>query len=480
MLAAAAGRVPGLADALERNGGEALLRPRRRVVVATADTLAPTMAGPGIRAWRIAGALADEHDVTLVTTGRCDLSDPRFTVEGVDDDRFRAVLADADVLVFQGWIMTGRPWIADSDLVIVADVYDPMHLEQLEQGREAPPDGGRWDAVDGATQTLNQQLRRGDYFLCASAKQRDLWLGQLAGLGRVNHVLYDEDNSLTDRLRIVPFGVEDEPPVARRRAVRDTHEVIDDDDPVILWGGGIYNWFDPLTLIRAIDEVRRSHPGVRLYFLGTAHPNPEIPEMRMAVAARRLASDLGLDGTHVLFNDGWVPFEERADYLLDADIAVSIHQAHIETEFSFRTRVLDYLWSGLPIVATTGDSFEPIIEEHRLGATVAPDDVDALAAAICRLLDDPDERAAISARARTLADAHRWDAVLEPVREICRAPRRAPDGACPATAPIVGVEAAAGRWRTDLALLRDYLREGGAELVVQRLRSRFRRLRSGG
>ena len=24
------------------------------------------------------------------------------------------------------------------------------------------------------------------------------------------------------------------------------------DDRVILWGGGIYNWFDPLTLIRAV------------------------------------------------------------------------------------------------------------------------------------------------------------------------------------------------------------------------------------
>ena len=33
------------------------------------------------------------------------------------------------------------------------------------------------------------------------------------------------------------------------------------DDKVILWGGGIYNWFDPLTLIRAVDRLRQRRPG---------------------------------------------------------------------------------------------------------------------------------------------------------------------------------------------------------------------------
>ena len=40
-----------------------------------------------------------------------------------------------------------------------------------------------------------------------------------------------------------------------------------------------------------------------------------------------------------------MPYDERADYLLDADVGVSTHFPHIETEFSFRTRILDYLWA---------------------------------------------------------------------------------------------------------------------------------------
>ena len=64
------------------------------------------------------------------------------------------------------------------------------------------------------------QLRRADFLLCASQKQRDFWLGQLAGQGRVNPVVYDEDASLDALIAVVPFGIPDEPPVQRRSAIR--------------------------------------------------------------------------------------------------------------------------------------------------------------------------------------------------------------------------------------------------------------------
>ncbi len=129
---------------------------------------------------------------------------------------------------------------------------------------------------------LNEQLRRGDFFLCASDKQRDFWLGQLAAVGRINPATYDGDENLEDLLAVVPFGVTDEPPRHTRPVLRGVVPGIGDDDKVILWGGGIYNWFDPLTLLRAVDKLRRRMPEVRLYFLGLKHPNPHVGEMRMA------------------------------------------------------------------------------------------------------------------------------------------------------------------------------------------------------
>ena len=122
------------------------------------------------------------------------------------------------------------------------------------------------------------------------------------------------------------------------------------------------------------------------------------------------------------------PYDDRQNFLLEADIGVSTHLDHVETEFSFRTRILDYLWASLPVVATGGDSFGDIIDAHGVGLTVPPGDVDALEDALFRLLDDADARARRAARRPArLADEYRWSEVLQPLIEFCRAPRRAPD-----------------------------------------------------
>ena len=98
-------------------------------------------------------------------------------------------------------------------------------------------------------------------------------------------------------------------------------------------------------------EYRR--PQVRLFFMGLRHPNPLVDEMRMATRARGLADQLGLTGTHIFFNEGWVPYEQRGDYLLEADLGVSAHFDDLESRFAFRTRLLDCFWASLPVVTTS-------------------------------------------------------------------------------------------------------------------------------
>lgn len=397
-----------------------------RIVVATRDSLAPRMAGPGIRAWNIARELAAEHEVRLVSLTNAELTDPAFSIEQVESSDIEELVEWCDIFFFQGWVMGGQACFEREDRIFVADVYDPMHLEQLEAAKDDGPHNRRV-AVLGATEVLNEQLRRGDFFVCASEKQRDFWLGHLASLGRINPVTYDVDPSMRSQIAVVPFGIPDEPPVRTRSAIKGVLDGVGPDDPVILWGGGVYNWFDPLTLIRAVDQLRERIPDVRLVFLGMRHPNVEVPEMRMALEARRLAADLGLVGTTVIFNEEWVAYEDRQNYLLDADVAVTTHLHHIETEFSFRTRVLDYLWAGLPTVATSGDSLADLIEHEGLGLTVAPGDVDGLAEALFRLLEDDTFAAECRANVAEVRSRFAWSVALRPIVEFCRRPVRSPD-----------------------------------------------------
>lgn len=406
-------------------GAPAASTKRNRVLVITGDVLGAKMAGPAIRAWEMSKALHEVCNVRLVSTQASTLQHGDFHVAYADDAELRRQVDWCDVLVFQGYTLTKFPWIRGTGKVIVADIYDPMHLEYLEQGKDDSP-RIRSKMTEFISEVLNVQLELADYMLCASEKQRDFWLGQLSAVSRINPLVYDRDPSLRSLIDIAPFGISNTPAVQTRHAIKGEVPGIAPDDQVIIWGGGVYNWFDPLTLVQAVAKLVAAHPKLRLYFLGVKHPNPDVPAMRMAAETMRLSAELGLTDTHVFFNTEWVDYDDRVNYLLDADLGVSTHFEHVETAFSFRTRILDYLWAGLPIVSTEGDTFAGLIEAHNLGATVPTEDVDALAAAIERVLYSP-EREQTSERVRAFGETMRWQQTLAALIAFCVDPHPAAD-----------------------------------------------------
>ncbi len=228
---------------------------------------------------------------------------------------------------------------------------------------------------------------------------------------------------LSRLVSVVPFGLPGEPPRRDGRGLRGVVPGIGPDDKVVLWGGGVYNWLDPISLLRAVERLSRRVPELRLVFIGMRHPNPDIPAMRVASELQELSASLGLTGKHVFFNAGWVPYGERADFLLDANVAVSTHFDHVETRYSFRSRVLDYLWAGLPMVLTEGDVLAEEIANAGLGATVPAGDDRALEDALARMLANPPP----AERFAAAAQRHTWDCAAQPLLDFCRSPTRAPD-----------------------------------------------------
>lgn len=451
------------------------------ILVITGDPLGAKMAGPAIRAWNMALALSHEHDVVLLSTSGHDGIEAPFRIDAVragDERAFSRWATWADVIVFQGHAMAQFESLASSTAIIVADVYDPMHLEQLEQGRELHAD--TWDRhVADATDVLNQQLERADFALCASERQRTFYLGQLAALGRINPANYIDDPELRRLIDVSPFGIGAIPPRHERDVLKGVVPGIAADDKVILWGGGLYNWFDPATLIRAVALLSERRPSVKLFFQGTKHPHPDVPEMRVVADSRTLAADLGALNSSVFFNDSWVDFADRQNYLMEADAGVSTHFSHIETTFSFRTRILDYLWAGLPMVVTEGDSFAELIETEGLGIVVPERDHVALAAALDSVLFDDNLATAARQRIAAVREQFLWSATLAPLLAFARAPRHAPDVAEQLGSTGVVRRTTANRrrgWRRDLDLVGHYWRTAGPRVVVRKaIRRIFRR-----
>src|SRR5690606_21779831 len=142
------------------------------------------------------------------------------------------------------------------------------------------------------------------------------------------------------------------------------------------------------------------------------------------------------------------------------------HVPHLETRYSFRTRMLDYLWARLPIVCTEGDYFGDLVRAEGLGRAVPPRDPAALADALATLLDDP--ASAAEARAALARVAAGWpgSAAGEPLRRFCDSPRFAADRAGEVRRfQDVMARSFAGTHATKRALLAVGLSEGTLETV---------------
>ena len=190
----------------------------------------------------------------------------------------------------------------------------------------------------------------------------------------------------------------------RATAARRVPDAIGPDDEVVLWNGGLWPWLDAETAVRAVAALaaRRPSAPARVHGRGAAGPRPA----RRRASRARVAAELGVLDRVVLFNDGWVPYERRADWLLAAACAISTHGDHLETRFAFRTRLLDCFWARLPVVCTRGDDLADVVERAGAGHDRRAGDVGAAAAAIETVLDRG--RDAYASAARGVAARYAW------------------------------------------------------------------------
>ena len=384
------------------------------------------MAGSGIRYWNLARVLGANQPVTLATSTDVSLIAPSgVTLQsyaGSDNDarghKLSALIEAHEVVVAQHipYLYTDLETLRARFLII--DLYAPWILEKLEHARIDAEVGEPNRADDVAI--LNRLLSLGDAFICASERQRDFWLGALAVAGRLETAQARRDPELRQLIDIVPFGLPSEPPLRNGPGPRAQYRMIDDDAKLILWNGGLWNWLDPITAIRAMALVEKREPRGRLVFMGVRSPTAEIATMRVVDDARELAAQLGLLDRVVFFND-WVPYDQRQNWLLEADLALSLHQSSLESRFAYRTRMLDNLWCTLPLVATTGDVLADLIEREQIGITVPPGDASAVADAIVAGLDKQ-RQTTFRANLERIAERHTWDAVAQPLLRWCANP----------------------------------------------------------
>ncbi len=343
---------------------------KTKILLITLEPIAQKMAGPAIRALELGKVFAGEFDTVVFSPVEGgdppdgDLPPRLRLVRGEGARSLRALAEEAETIFIQSNVLKPYPFLAQLGKFLILDLYDPYLFSILVQYKGDPIQASA--SYRMMHQVLEAHMLACDLAVCASERQRDYWIGRFCAQGRITPELYQFDPTLRKLIDVVPYGLPEVPPQKNGDGLRELTG-IGKDDPVLVWGGGIWDWFDPLSVIEGVKQCLSEIPNLRLVFMGTKSPNPKVEVMDMTKRARELASQLGLTDKNVFFLEGWVSYEKRVNYLLDATAAVSAHFDLPETRFSFRTRILDYLWCGLPILTTGGDGLAELIKEQGAG-----------------------------------------------------------------------------------------------------------------
>jgi glycosyltransferase involved in cell wall biosynthesis len=387
-----------------------------KILLISDDIIGKSMAGPGIRVWEMALSLSKEKDFEI------GLACPNFSqINSKDHPELNTDFASKfDIFILSGYIFHKFPGLANLRKFIISDLYIPFILENLFvfDSKELKLED-RQLIHNRDLDVLMSLLLNSHHFLCANQRQKDFYTGMLASINKINPYLLKFDKELAKIFTIVPYGIRQEKKKKDTRVLRGVVPGINESDVILIWGGVISNWFDPFILVEAMEDVAKINPGIKLFFLSTKHPNPLLMKFPKADEAEKLANQKKLLNESVFFNKNWIPYEERHNYFLESDAGVSTHIEHFETRFSFRTRILDYIYFNLPILCSKGDFFESYVEKNSLGITVTPSDREELKKAILSL-GDKELREKFKKNIKSVEQEFYWDTLLQPLKEKLR------------------------------------------------------------
>ena len=378
------------------------------VVIATADVVGERMAGPGIRAWHFAMELSRHFPTALVgrlegragvspavigrparsplesspseTLGECG-QDARSPVPLLEWGSRKAHDAMRSAAVLIGQPARGFRRMKRGQRVVY-DLFDPVLLELREMYGGHPSLRQRLHFL-AEQMRLQRAVAEGDLLIVAAPHQRELYAA--------------------DRVIEVGFGTD----------ATGAGEPLERED-LILWGGGTWEWLDPRTAVEAVVRLNRKGVRCRMLFLGRSRPNRALVDRRRESRLDQLIAE---GQPWVSANSQWVPYAERLSWLRKSKIAMMLHRPTAEARYSIRTRLFDAIGAATPVIATEEGYAADLVGSEGLGIIVPPEDVDAVAAAVERLLGDNAFHATCVSNLERIRPRFAWPIVMQPLVE---------------------------------------------------------------
>lgn len=211
--------------------------------------------------------------------------------------------------------------------------------------------------------------------------------------------LYD----VGDRVHVIPNGVDpDRFPESLLDARAATRRPF-----TVGYVGGFRPYHGLETLVDAFAIVRRRHPDAQLMLVGEGRVTDEVAER---------ITRLGL--ADAVVSSGALQPHEVPRWLAGIDVGVAPY-AVSHASYASPLKVLEYLASGMPAVASGVEQLDELVRHGETGYVVDPGDASAFAEALDRLARDPALRERLGRAGRELVLArYTWDAVADRILEL--------------------------------------------------------------
>lgn len=252
----------------------------------------------------------------------------------------------------------------------------------------------------------NTLLSRGDAFSAPSRRQVHSIMGELYLLGRM-------DASSKHLIPARPI------PNCAQNASLSTGSPAGSTDFSIISTGSFNSWFDGDTLFRALEYSMKRNSNISFTATGGAVDFAEEPYGSFLKNVSRSE-----------FRDrfrmaGWVTRDELEEIQMTASAAVYTDIFCGETLLGARTRVLDWISRGIPVVCTEGAEIAEVISDQGMGIAVPTGNPEALGEAFLKLASEPE----LIERIKESQDLWRrgpgrMEEVFKPLFEWCSTPTR--------------------------------------------------------
>lgn len=261
-------------------------------------------------------------------------------------------------------------------------------------------------------------LLRGDRFSTCGMFQEHFVTGELALMGRLSRETFGYHFA-----HPIPPGIpSDGIKTPEGKVIRGKH--VDDGDFVILWAGGYNTWTDVTTLFKALEKVFAENSRAKFVSFGgciDGHDDLTYKRFCKLIAKSRFKS------RYILL--GWQNREDVLRAYRESDIGLNIDSYHYELVFGTRTRLVEMIALGLPVITTVGCELSYEIRDEGLGLTFEIGDFRGMAESLLEFGGDLENaRRRYSEKALSyFLEHYTYEKACQPLLRWLEDPKRAPD-----------------------------------------------------